>query len=169
VFKDWIHSPDCVIGLFPEWFAPRRPDWPAQVRLTGFPLYDAAAHEPLPVEWARHFSYLPFSEVLPRCAAFVSHGGIGSVSQGFRAGVPQTVRPMGFDQFENGCRAESLGVAQVLPVSRYEPPAIMAALEALATPECAAACRRVADRFGSRSGLVDAAEIVEREGARVTD
>lgn len=36
----WIHSPQLTIGLFPEWFAPPQSDWPAQVRLTGFPLYD---------------------------------------------------------------------------------------------------------------------------------
>jgi UDP:flavonoid glycosyltransferase YjiC (YdhE family) len=40
VFKEWIHSPRRVIGLFPEWFAPVQPDWPPQLRLTGFPLYD---------------------------------------------------------------------------------------------------------------------------------
>ena len=44
LFDRWIHSPDRVIGLFPDWFAARRDDWPAQTRLTSFPLYDAAAH-----------------------------------------------------------------------------------------------------------------------------
>jgi len=35
-----------VIGMFPEWFAAPQPDWPSQVRLTGFPLYDEAdAHD----------------------------------------------------------------------------------------------------------------------------
>jgi rhamnosyltransferase subunit B len=42
VFREWIHSPQRAIGLFPEWFAPVQPDWPAQLRLTGFPLYDEA-------------------------------------------------------------------------------------------------------------------------------
>jgi UDP:flavonoid glycosyltransferase YjiC (YdhE family) len=42
VFKDWLHSPQRVIGLFPEWFAPAPPGWPPQLRLTGFPLYDEA-------------------------------------------------------------------------------------------------------------------------------
>jgi UDP:flavonoid glycosyltransferase YjiC (YdhE family) len=41
LFKSWIHSPELVIGLFPEWYAPPPPDWPPQVRLPGFPLYDA--------------------------------------------------------------------------------------------------------------------------------
>jgi rhamnosyltransferase subunit B len=40
ILKDWIHPPDRVIGLFPEWFAPKAPDWPPQTVLTGFPLYD---------------------------------------------------------------------------------------------------------------------------------
>lgn len=40
VFDTWIHSPDRVIGLFPEWFASPERDWPANVTLTGFPLYD---------------------------------------------------------------------------------------------------------------------------------
>jgi len=47
VFKDWVHSPARLIGLFPEWFAPAQRDWPGQLRLTGFPLYDASnAPEP---------------------------------------------------------------------------------------------------------------------------
>lgn len=40
IFKDWLHSPQRVIGLFPDWFAPPQPDWPAALRLTGFPLFD---------------------------------------------------------------------------------------------------------------------------------
>ena len=225
VFHDWIHSPDRVIGLFPEWFAPRRKDWPAQVRLTGFPLYDAAEHEPLPSEliafleagsapvlfapgsantaaqdffatslaaceqagrravfvsrygsqirgalpdWARHFDYLPFSRVLPRCSAFVSHGGIGSVSQGFRAGVPQIVRPLGFDQFENGWRAERLGVARMLPAARYGTGTVAEALDALATDDVASACGKLAGRFGAYSALAAAADIVEGECSRLS-
>lgn len=37
---DWWNSPDLVLGLFPEWFAPPPPDWPEQLVLTGFPLWD---------------------------------------------------------------------------------------------------------------------------------
>ncbi|MDE0625329.1 MAG: glycosyltransferase [Bryobacterales bacterium] len=40
VAHHWWHSPQCVIGLFPDWFAARQPDWPAATSLTGFPLYD---------------------------------------------------------------------------------------------------------------------------------
>ena len=36
----WWHSPQRVIALFPDWFAPPQPDWPPQTRQTGFPLFD---------------------------------------------------------------------------------------------------------------------------------
>ena len=39
----WCHSPDCVLGLFPEWYAPLQVDWPANTHLTGFPLWDESA------------------------------------------------------------------------------------------------------------------------------
>jgi UDP:flavonoid glycosyltransferase YjiC (YdhE family) len=40
VFDSWIHSPQRVLGLFPEWFGEPQPDWPLQLRLTGFALSD---------------------------------------------------------------------------------------------------------------------------------
>ena len=50
-FKSWVHSPQRVLGLFPDWFAPPQPDWPAQLRLTGFLLSDHgdAVESPVPV------------------------------------------------------------------------------------------------------------------------
>ncbi len=41
VFKTWMHSPQRIIGLFPEWFGPAQPDWPPRVSLVGFVLIDA--------------------------------------------------------------------------------------------------------------------------------
>lgn len=46
----WCLSPDLILGLWPDWFGPPLPDWPAQVRLTGFPLYDEAESHPLAAE-----------------------------------------------------------------------------------------------------------------------
>ncbi|MFH5824493.1 glycosyltransferase [Georgenia sp. AZ-5] len=42
VLGRWVHSPDGALGLFPHWFAPPQPDWPANIRLTGF-VQDRAA------------------------------------------------------------------------------------------------------------------------------
>ena len=50
---DWLHSPTRIIGLFPSWFAAPAADWPRQVRLTGFPLYDGPAPQTLPQDLLR--------------------------------------------------------------------------------------------------------------------
>ena len=120
--------------MFPDWFAEVQPDWPPQVKLTGFPLYDERGTTEVPAgvskfldsgeppvvfvagsgnqqaerffraavdgcarsgcrgllltrypaqvpttlpTTVRHFDYVPLSQVLPRAAVFVHHGGIG--------------------------------------------------------------------------------------------
>ena len=39
VLSRWMHSPDLVIGAWPDWFAPPQPDWPPQTQTSGFPLF----------------------------------------------------------------------------------------------------------------------------------
>src|SRR5262249_10166780 len=41
----WWFSPDLVVGLFPRWYAEPQPDWPPQVRLTGFGRFDGTEVE----------------------------------------------------------------------------------------------------------------------------
>jgi hypothetical protein len=45
-----MHSPQGVLGLFPDWFGPRQTDWPLRVTLTGFPLFDEAEFRSLDPE-----------------------------------------------------------------------------------------------------------------------
>ena len=54
IFHQWLHSPDLVLCLFPEWFATPQPDWPFQTRLTGFLLFDNA-YEPTLANGVRKF------------------------------------------------------------------------------------------------------------------
>jgi UDP:flavonoid glycosyltransferase YjiC (YdhE family) len=60
-------------------------------------------------------TYLPLSWLLPRCEGLVHHGGVGTTSQAFATGTPQTIVAMAFDQFDNGIRVESLGCGNWLP------------------------------------------------------
>ena len=48
IMKNWIHSPDSVIGLFPDWFAEPQEDWPANTKPAGFVFYDEAESKPMP-------------------------------------------------------------------------------------------------------------------------
>jgi rhamnosyltransferase subunit B len=50
IFGQWLFSSDLVLGLFPDWFGARQPDWPPHTRVVGFPLWDSAADRPLPTE-----------------------------------------------------------------------------------------------------------------------
>ncbi len=50
VVADWWHSPQRVIGLFPDWYCPPQPDWPSQVALTSFPLWDSQSITPVSAE-----------------------------------------------------------------------------------------------------------------------
>jgi UDP:flavonoid glycosyltransferase YjiC (YdhE family) len=49
-FGAWSFSPLLVLGMFPEWFARPQPDWPSQVQLAGFPLFDEGQDTDLPPE-----------------------------------------------------------------------------------------------------------------------
>jgi len=55
VLKSWIHSPQCVIAFFPDWFAPPQADWPPNVHLVGFPLWDGASAQACLAPEARDF------------------------------------------------------------------------------------------------------------------
>ncbi|MEM7249600.1 MAG: nucleotide disphospho-sugar-binding domain-containing protein [Acidobacteriota bacterium] len=94
----------------------------------------ASRRESLPAELPagmRHEAYLPFSRVLPHCAALVSHGGVGTCAQALAAGVPHLVVPMAFDQFDNASRLVELGVGDCLPVRRLTTDRAVAALRPL--------------------------------------
>lgn len=44
----WCFSPQMIIALFPDWYAPAQADWPPHTRLAGFSMYDGAKAKCLP-------------------------------------------------------------------------------------------------------------------------
>lgn len=90
--------------------------------------------------------YVPFGQVLPSAAAFVHHGGVGTLAQGLAAGVPQLVMPMAHDQPDNANRLRRLGVGTSLLPEDFNVENVAAALRDLLRDETVgAACRRCAD------------------------
>ena len=45
LFSRWMHSPDGVLGLFPDWFSSPQPDWPAAMHQTGFVMFETGFQE----------------------------------------------------------------------------------------------------------------------------
>jgi rhamnosyltransferase subunit B len=110
-------------------------------------------------------AYVPLRALLPRCAALVHHGGIGTTSEALRAGVPQLIVPLAYDQFDNAARIEILGCGRGLAGWRARPRALAAALAALTgSPATAAACAAAARRVAADAGI-DVAALVERQFA----
>jgi len=218
-FKSWLNSPRLVIGMFPEWYGPRQPDWPDRFHYASFPLWDDPHGSPMDAELSAfldggtppvvatpgsanrhatdffaaaaqalvrlgrrglfltgypeqlppdlpdtilHRRYAPFSAVLPRSAALIHHGGIGTAAQAFAVGVPQLVMPMGFDQPDNAIRAEREGVARWLTPGRFTEERVAGALDALlrdaGVTRAVATCR---DRLRGVNGIGMAADLLE--------
>ena len=110
-----------------------------------------------------HFSFVPLTLLLPRCAAFVNHGGVGSMSQAFAAGIPQVIMPMAHDQFDNASRVKRLGVGDSLEMSRFTGDNLAACLKPLLeSPQVTSTCRTIAERLRPRDGLARMAEAIER-------
>jgi len=104
----------------------------------------------------RHFTYASFSQLLPRAAALIHHGGIGSCAQALRAGVPQLIMPMAYDQFDNAARVQELGVSTTLKQSNYKNPLVRQQLDALLKSEVVQMkCREVAQSRPRKFGHPD--------------
>ncbi|MCE9552683.1 MAG: glycosyltransferase, partial [Planctomycetes bacterium] len=102
------------------------------------------------------------SQVLPRAAAVVHHGGIGTVGQGLAAGVPQLIMPMSHDQPDNAARITRLGVGRTVWPKQFRGPAVAAALsELLDSPNTLVRCRELAQRLHNRDGLEFAADVIQ--------
>jgi len=220
VIRSWWHSPDLTLGLWPDWFGPPQLDWPAQLRLTGFPMFDDAAARPMPDELreflrngsapvvftpgsamshgreffteaaaamaelaprrgllmsqypetippdlpdnVRHFTYAPYSELLPAAAAIVYHGGVGTCAQALRAGIPHVIGHMAHDQLDNLSRVRDLGVGDGTTPARLDRRWLARRLpELIADSNVITACSDIAGRFDPQGWLRETCELIE--------
>ena len=219
IIRSWWHSPDRVIGLFPDWFGPPQPDWPEQTRLTGFPMFDEKGMHELPAEvedflnqgdppvvftpgsamahgqeffgegvkalqmlgrrgmllsrfpetiptglpgTIKHFTYVPFSEVLPRAGALVYHGGVGTCAQALAAGVPHLIYHMAHDQLDNLSRMHDLGVGDGLAPKKFRAKRIADMLDRLLNDSTLKArANEIAARFDTAKWMQQTCELVE--------
>jgi rhamnosyltransferase subunit B len=114
----------------------------------------------------RHVGFVPMSKLLPRTAALVHHGGIGSCAQAFAAGIPQIVRPMSYDQFDNSRRVERLGVGREVSVRRFSGDAVATALEPMLHSDAVKSkCRELASRCDGVKSLTAGCEALEQLAA----
>jgi rhamnosyltransferase subunit B len=75
--------------------------------------------------------FVPFGKLLEHTSVFVHHGGVGTMAQGFRAGVPQIVMAMAHDQPDNAARLEKLGAGIGLTPKSFTPDRVAKELQRL--------------------------------------
>jgi rhamnosyltransferase subunit B len=75
--------------------------------------------------------FAPFSRVFPACAAVIHHGGIGTIAQCLRAGIPSLVVPGGMDQRFNAALVVQRQAGLWLPRRRYTARRAVQALKTL--------------------------------------
>ena len=178
IWREWWHSPDGVLVLFPEWFGKPQPDWPENRMQWDFPMEDLGREMPMGLEVFRFLEagerpvvftpgsaniqaerffetavevvkrlgiravfvtrteltlpdemsgrillvdFVPFGALLKHASVFVHHGGVGTMAQGFRAGLPQLVMAMSHDQPDNANRLEKLGAGIALTPWTFTP------------------------------------------------
>jgi UDP:flavonoid glycosyltransferase YjiC (YdhE family) len=218
-FDDRIHSPLLTLGMWPEWFAAPQPDYPPQVKLAGFPLFDGAEAQPVPGDvetfvaagpppivftpgsanahasrffdaalgacervgrralfltkytehlpaalpgFAHHSPFAPLTLLLPRCAALVHHGGIGTTSAALAAGVPQLIMPLSHDQPDNAYRIKRLGAGDRLLPKHFKAKSVAKILRTLVeSPEAKDRSAQLAGRLAREDGLGRSSALIE--------
>ena len=110
----------------------------------------------------RVFGYLPFSQVLPRAALLVHHGGIGTLAQGIKAGIPHLVVPNGYDQFDSGWRIEKMGLGSSIPQTRYRARRVARTIRAILGDGNGAERRKeYASRIDGELAIARACDLIE--------
>ncbi|MBN1440241.1 MAG: glycosyltransferase family 1 protein [Anaerolineales bacterium] len=110
----------------------------------------------------RYFSYIPFRRLLPRAAALVHHGGIGTCAQALRAGVPQLLHPMAYDQHDNAWRIRRLGAGDWVDFRNCSVRELSAKLQALTgSLTLREHCRRASEKILAARPMEQTAELIE--------
>lgn len=138
-------------------------DFPAQFVLAAGPGSDPARLGTPPENFIVVPTY-PQLPLLERAAAFITHGGLGSIHEGLWHGVPMVGVPQHFEQLRNALQAQD-GII-VLDDRAYggevTGPKLRAALEkVISDPSYRAASKRLGDTLRAGGGSKAAADVIE--------
>lgn len=106
--------------------------------------------------------WIPQLKVLGEADAFITHAGMGGVTEGLYHGVPQVAVPQAADQFMNADRLAELGLGERADADAVEPEQLREqVLRVAADPDVAVNCARIRDEIGRSGGVRRAVEILE--------
>lgn len=105
--------------------------------------------------------YIPQTQLLPHCAAVVSHGGSGTFLAALAEGLPQVCVPQGADQFNNAAAGTAGGAAVSLMPDELTVESVRARTEAiLGDPAFRRAAEKVQHEIAAMPSPADVAEVI---------
>jgi UDP:flavonoid glycosyltransferase YjiC (YdhE family) len=111
------------------------------------------------------FPFLPLGKILPSCRAIVHHGGIGTLGQALKAGVPQLIRPLAYDQFDNAYRIATRKLGGSILARQYKAGNLYQKLRVMLDDAAVGAnCRDVARSIDSEKTLEKLVSAIEEIG-----
>jgi MGT family glycosyltransferase len=142
-------------------------EFPAQFVLAAGPGSDPSRLGPPPENFIVVPTY-PQLPLLERAAAFITHGGLGSIHEGLWHGVPMVAVPQHFEQLRNALAAQDGAI--VLDDRCYgrdvTGPDLRVSLQrVIAEPSFRSTARRLGDTLRAGGGSPAAADIIERVAA----
>lgn len=110
-----------------------------------------------------HAEFEPLEKLLSQSAAFIYHGGIGSLAQAIATGVPQLVMPMNLDQPDNAARIKKLGLGDFVLPRNFKPRLVAdKLLGLLSNPKVKETCQKYAQRVDFDQAILDTCNLIER-------
>jgi UDP:flavonoid glycosyltransferase YjiC (YdhE family) len=107
--------------------------------------------------------YAPYPELFRRAAAVVHSGGIGTIGETLRAGVPMLIVPHSTDQPDNAARIARVGAGRVIPRGQYRAGRAVKELRRLMDgPEYRERAKKLAAQLREEDGLTGACDALER-------
>ena len=107
-------------------------------------------------------NYAPYEALLSRGCVMVHHGGVGTTSQGLRAGIPTLIVPFAFDQPDNAAHAARLGTSRTLRRGRYRADRVAKELDILLSrPDYASKANEVGGQLRQEDGAAAACDLIE--------
>jgi rhamnosyltransferase subunit B len=112
-----------------------------------------------------HMDYIDFEYALPKALAIIHHGGIGTTAQAIKAGIPQLIRPLKYDQPDNANRIYKLGLGTYVMPERFKIEQVAPMISnMLQKAKSSKALRHYAVDVNNSSAIIDACDLIEKVG-----
>lgn len=115
-----------------------------------------------------HLDYIDFEYALAKSLAIIHHGGMGTTAQAIKAGIPQLIRPIKYDQPDNADRIYQLGLGTYVMPEKFKAEQVAPMLaNMLQKAKSSKALRHYSADVRNSSAIVNACDLVEQVSNRL--